>query len=167
MTHFYIEPGGNTFQNRFDWNRNFELFGGTAFAHQICFHLRKGLMEFGAGHHVHDRIVNAVQNVRIPHVRPRLKNRVTITFQPDAAVGSEGSAADRKGTQPKRYDVEEQIASGLNFHPTHFGAFRPEPGKTSGAVGLPVRVRRLTLSISIIRFVFISRFLERDGNSSG
>ncbi len=51
------------------------------------FHFKKRLVKFGAGEHVHDGIVNAVENVRVPDVGPRLENHITIAFRPDPPVG--------------------------------------------------------------------------------
>jgi hypothetical protein len=55
------------------------------------FHFEKRLVKFGAGNHVHDGIVNAVENVRVPDVGPRLENHKTIAFRPDAPVGHQNA----------------------------------------------------------------------------
>jgi hypothetical protein len=103
------------------------------------FHFEKRSVEFiGAGDHVHDGIVNAVKNVRVPHVGPRLvitshHNRLSPRR---TSIGNQNGTANRQGTQPKRYNVDEQTVGGLNFYPADSGSFWL-PRKTSGVFQIP------------------------------
>jgi hypothetical protein len=77
--------------------------------------VKECLPEFGTGDHKHNRIVNAVQHENIPHVRPNEQNVITITFQPDAPVQSDGVTGNWESTQGKWQNVERHDQRGLNF----------------------------------------------------
>ncbi len=61
----------------------------------------KGPPEFRTRRHVHERIVDAVQEEKVPHVRPRQENGVAVAFQFDAPVQGHGVRRDGECAQPK------------------------------------------------------------------
>jgi hypothetical protein len=56
----------------------------------------------------------------VPKKIPCYHNGVKVNFQPDAPVKDNGIKSHRKGTQPKRQNVDGQVESGLNFESADF-----------------------------------------------
>jgi hypothetical protein len=80
----------------------------------------KGPPEFRARRHVHERIVDAVQEEKVPHVRPRQENGVAVTFEFDAPVQGHGVRRDGERAQPKGQDVDGHVQCCPHFQSVDF-----------------------------------------------
>jgi hypothetical protein len=93
-----------------------------------------------------------MEHERVPKIIPRYHNGVKVNIQLDAPVKDNGITRHRKGTQPKRQNVDRQVKSGLNFESADFRASR-HPWKRFSVIlivsGMWRQVRMLISFISV------------------
>jgi hypothetical protein len=110
--------------------------------------------EFGAGWHVHDRIIDAVEHEQVPQMTVDIDSRVrAVGFEPDTPVEGHDVTWHGKSAQPKRQNVDGHVESGSDFKSIDFRAHW-HPRKTLGVELVDVR-SHLSISETWPNRVFI------------